>query len=247
MTCRRAKKSVCVTSVLVLFSQPIKCHWQEDFSNTTDSLCIISQQFRSNGLGEVTKKRRKRFNRSRRKLWLLKKSKMLGELLPTSGSSSITKTSLTLKKSKCLWFFNQYRRGSPAQLLKSINPQEAGLLDAAARCHIRFRLGGDKFPPLIYYKIFTHGGLVDINAFAPRDYMKIKRDQKKATVNITFDKPKNDNFKGWYNRIENNGWRPISDKILTPYDQVEIETSNKPKKFHFDPKIRKELNAQQKR
>jgi hypothetical protein len=128
------------------------------------------------------------------------------------------------------------------QLLKCINPNEAGLLDAAARCHIRFRLGGEKFPPLIYYKIFTHGGLVDINAFAPRDYMKIKKDARKATVNITFDKPLNDNNKGWYTRVENNGWRPISDKILTPFDQIEIETSNKPKKFHFDPKVRKALN-----
>jgi len=61
-------------------------------------------------------------------------------------------------------------RGEPMQLLKSINPAEAGLLDAASRCHIRFRLGGERFPPLIYYKIFAHGGIVDINAFAPRDY-----------------------------------------------------------------------------
>jgi hypothetical protein len=48
--------------------------------------------------------------------------------------------------------------------------------------------------------------------------MKLKKDQRKATINITFDRPENDNHKGWYNRIENNGWRPISDKILTPYD-----------------------------
>lgn len=131
--------------------------------------------------------------------------------------------------------------------MKSINPAEAGLLDPAARCHLRFRLGGEKFPPLIYYKIFTHGGLVDINAFAPRDYMKMKKEQKKTTINITFDKPEKDNFKGWYHRVENNGWRPISDKILTPYDQVEISTSNKPKMFHFNPKLRAEQTAKQKR
>jgi len=61
-------------------------------------------------------------------------------------------------------------------LLKSINPSEASLLDAASRCHVRFRLGGTKFPPLIYYKIFSHGGVVDINAFAPRDYMALKKE-----------------------------------------------------------------------
>lgn len=127
--------------------------------------------------------------------------------------------------------------------MKSINPSEAGLLDAASRCHIRFRLGGEKFPPLIYYKIFSHGGIVDINAFAPRDYMKIKKAVGKDRIDVKFDKPEKDNFKGWYNRIENNGWRPISDKTLTPFDKVEIETSKTTKTFHFDPKKRKELTA----
>jgi hypothetical protein len=72
------------------------------------------QQFRYNGLGGVTKKRRKRFNRSQRRLWLLKKFRMLGEPSLISGSSNTTKTSLTLKKSKCLKFIDEYRRGSPA-------------------------------------------------------------------------------------------------------------------------------------
>ena len=35
---------------------------------------------------------------------------------------------------------------------------------------------------MIYYKIFTHGGIVDINAFAPRDYMKMKKDLKKDEI-----------------------------------------------------------------
>lgn len=119
------------------------------------------------------------------------------------------------------------------QLLKSINPAEAGLLDAASRCHIRFRLGGERFPPLIYYKIFAHGGIVDINAFAPRDYNAIKKEIRKEKIDIKYDKPENDNHDGWYQRIERNGWRPISDKILTPGDKVELESSEKAKVFHF--------------
>jgi hypothetical protein len=80
-------------------------------------------------------------------------------------------------------------------------------------------LGGTKFPPLIYYKIFSHGGIVDIGSFAPRDYMQMKKDKGKSGVNVKFDKPENDNQRdGWYRRYENNGWRPISDKILTPFD-----------------------------
>ena len=133
------------------------------------------------------------------------------------------------------------------QLLKSINPAEAGLLDAASRCHIRFRLGGERFPPLIYYKIFAHGGIVDINAFAPRDYNAIKKETRKEKIDIRFDKPENDNHDGWYQRIERNGWRPISDKILTPGDKVELESNEKAKRFHFMPHLRKKETAQQRR
>ena len=129
------------------------------------------------------------------------------------------------------------------QLLKSINPAEAGLLDAASRCHIRFRLGGDRFPPLIYYKIFAHGGIVDINAFAPRDYNALKKETRKEAINVHFDKPENDNFDGWYQRIERNGWRPISDKVLTPQDKVELESNKKPKPFHFNPILRQKQTA----
>jgi hypothetical protein len=88
---------------------------------------------------------------------------------------------------------------------------------------------------------------VDINAFAPRDYMAIKRAKGKDKIDIRYDKPQDGNTRGWYERIENNGWRPINDKTLTPYDPVEIRTANKTKKFHWDPKIRKELTARDKR
>jgi hypothetical protein len=88
---------------------------------------------------------------------------------------------------------------------------------------------------------------VDINSFAPRDYVKIKKEKKKATVNIHFDRDPNDKHDGWYERFENNGWRPISDKILTPFDPVELRTSNKPVKFHFDKTKRKEQTAKEKR
>jgi len=43
-------------------------------------------------------------------------------------------------------------------------------LDVASNVHIRFRLGGENFPPTIYYKIYCHGSVCDINSFAPRDY-----------------------------------------------------------------------------
>lgn len=47
-------------------------------------------------------------------------------------------------------------RGDPRLMLRAINPREAALADAAAGIHVRFRLGGSVFPPLVFYKIFTH-------------------------------------------------------------------------------------------
>jgi hypothetical protein len=73
--------------------------------------------------------------------------------------------------------------GNPALMLRSINPREASLFDEAAGIVLRFRLGGASFPPLIYYKIFTKAPLCDVNAFAPRDYVKSKMYHNAATVN----------------------------------------------------------------
>jgi hypothetical protein len=44
----------------------------------------------------------------------------------------------------------------PRELLRGINPREAQLVDAAAGLHVRLRLGGSVFPPLLFYKVFTH-------------------------------------------------------------------------------------------
>ena len=65
--------------------------------------------------------------------------------------------------------------GDPALLLKCINPREAHIADAAAGIHVRFRLGGVVFPPHIYYKIYTHQPLCDVNAFAPKDYVRANK------------------------------------------------------------------------
>mmetsp|Transcript_139744 Transcript_139744/g.243354 ORF Transcript_139744/g.243354 Transcript_139744/m.243354 type:complete len:656 (+) Transcript_139744:112-2079(+) len=86
--------------------------------------------------------------------------------------------------------------GEPYQLLRSILPRESMLLDPSMQVHLRFRLGGTKFPPSIYYKIFTHGCVVDLGSFAPRNY---------AGERMGFPQGEED----WYTRVENNGWRPL--------------------------------------
>ena len=64
--------------------------------------------------------------------------------------------------------------GNPKDMLRCINPSEASLLEASSGAHVRFRLGGATFPPTIYYKIYTHQPMCDVNAFAPKDYTRSK-------------------------------------------------------------------------
>ncbi len=104
---------------------------------------------------------------------------------------------------------------------------------------MKFRLGGWIFPPKVYFKIFTHRPLCDVNAFAPRDYTKentIKQDPlainnhqitngliKKRVIRtnglrvgvryfdtIVSSTNIQDGSKEWYRREDNNDWRPIS-------------------------------------
>ena len=106
-------------------------------------------------------------------------------------------------------------RGDPAAMLRSINPGEAGLLDDASGCHVRFRLGGVTFPPQIYYKIYVHAPLVDMNAFSPKDYFAMGVngsgvDPAEAMHNRGGGEKRGKASEMWYRRVENNGWRPVS-------------------------------------
>ena len=45
---------------------------------------------------------------------------------------------------------------------------------------------------------------------------------------------------GWYERAENNGWRPISERILVEEDAVTTMTKLKRMPFfHFSPGVRR--------
>lgn len=108
-----------------------------------------------------------------------------------------------------------HNEGDPALIMKYINPIEAKLIDSACGIHIKFRLAGHQFPPTIYYKIFTHRPVQDICANAPRDYTR--QYLKMQPAHIKHDRNKGipiESVDGWYQRIENNGWRPVSNKHL---------------------------------
>ncbi|GFR44327.1 hypothetical protein Agub_g5540 [Astrephomene gubernaculifera] len=185
-------------------------------------------------------------------------------------------------------------RGDPRELLRVINPREAGLVDAASGIHVRFRLGGTTFPPLVFYKIFTHRPVTDIGAFGPRDYAhemrltaaeihnkptaggaaatgggagsmaaavaagaarreKKRHDFKEGNFEIEasfreYIKPDGSiglrDVSGWYERYENNGWRPVAERVLLDEDPVTTMTRLKRQPmFHYNPAVRREHRA----
>ena len=116
---------------------------------------------------------------------------------------------------KLVQFRNQ---GDPATLLRVINPVEAQLLDPAIGAHVRFRLGGFEWPPQIYYKIYLHSPVCDVNSYAPRNY------NDKESAELPPVSPEQlamyaEKF-GWYHRVENNGWRPISSLSPSAIDAI---------------------------
>lgn len=160
-------------------------------------------------------------------------------------------------------------RGAPADLLRMIIPNETGYLDKASGVHVRFRLGGSIFPPKIFFKIFTHKPVCDVNSFAPRDYKSEKEavdpfqtNTKLGNINFKSKKVDVNRIKvgtkyfdtvvsvpygateNWYRREEQNPWRSISSQIFenieTPPWYRDTPHVSKPKPFHFNRQKRQE-------
>ncbi|XP_051970383.1 protein MFI isoform X1 [Xyrauchen texanus] len=131
---------------------------------------------------------------------------------------------------KLVSFHNQ---GDPHLLLRFINPAEANILDAASGVLVRFRLGGTTFPPNIYYKIYTRAPIVDLCASSPKDY-KHAWQKKPVPSQIHNGQPMvcDDDHSGWYQRVENNGWRILSCKISMIEDPITQSTNCKKTEFH---------------
>lgn len=152
--------------------------------------------------------------------------------------------------------------GDPAMMLRAINPVEATLLDATMGAHVRFRLGGVSFPPTIYYKIFTRKPVCDIGAFSPKEYTisreiglkhshqsKSKRNPSSSSllyirVGTSYFRARqiSEDTCNWYKRIENNGWRPVTAKVLSEANKDPIAKSTAQKAivgFHHSRTIPK--------
>lgn len=160
--------------------------------------------------------------------------------------------------------------GDPSSMLRAINPTEASLLDASMGAHVRFRLGGVSFPPTIYYKIFTKRPVCDLNAFSPKDYtisrqtaplchsqqLKTKGARRASTVFIRVGnsyyraKQAEEETRHWYRRMENNGWRPVTAKVISEAtgDVICQDTAKRELPgFHYSKLVRQQDRATQRR
>ena len=89
-------------------------------------------------------------------------------------------------------------------------------------------------PPSFSPQLFTNQAITDINAFAPRAYNTENRTHATSAPGKT-DKAIKDN---WYKRVENNGWRPISDRLLLEDDEIVKKSSSKPVAWHHSKLVR---------
>lgn len=112
-----------------------------------------------------------------------------------------------------------HNEGKPQILISSVAKSESYLCDGATQLFIRFRLAGKTFPPQIVYKIFTDANICDINSFGPRNYfgeermLRSKYRHQKYFPQLKHEKSLS-NLK-FYEREENNSWRPIIAKEIT--------------------------------
>ncbi|XP_047424446.1 protein MFI [Mugil cephalus] len=127
----------------------------------------------------------------------------------------------------------------PQAILKTVNPRETELLDAAAGVFIRFRLGGITFPPNIYYKIFTHRPITDVCASSPKDYTQTGRKKPVAQHTNSGQPSVQEDRSGWYERMENNSWRLFCSKVDGMGEPAEIG-ANKKMYFHYSRLQRKQ-------
>ncbi|KTG46717.1 hypothetical protein cypCar_00029718 [Cyprinus carpio] len=144
---------------------------------------------------------------------------------------------------KLVSFHNQ---GDPRLLLRFINPAEANILDAASGALIRFRLGGPTYPPNIYFKIYTRAPIVDMCASSPKDYTQLKKPAPSQIHNGRLMISDRDDHSGWYQRVENNGWRILSCKISVFEDPITQDTNVKKIQFHHC-KIRRRQDVARKK
>lgn len=75
----------------------------------------------------------------------------------------------------------------------------------------------------VFYKIYTHRPVTDVCSFCPRDYAALAQRRRRKEPGTR--KQSGAGEEDWYLRWENNGWRPVSERLLQPVDPVTARTA----------------------
>ncbi|XP_073518530.1 protein MFI isoform X4 [Phyllobates terribilis] len=101
--------------------------------------------------------------------------------------------------------------------------------DRAARVIQKsFRRILTRFPPNIYYKLFTHRPIVDMCANSPKDYTKQSVKQLLPGQIHNHGVILQQDHSGWYARVENNGWRLLTFRLFNGLDDVTLADNRIP-------------------
>lgn len=136
-----------------------------------------------------------------------------------------------------------HERQDPLVLLRLLVHERSALLDQRSGLYLRFRLGGQTFPPNIYYKIYSAIPVVDIQSFAPRDYASeaaaLKRLAKAAgPLREAEEAAIRQDQSSWYRRVENNGWRLLATNDALSSDAAQLPAKAAATFFHPNRLVR---------
>uniref|UniRef100_S4RNR1 Uncharacterized protein n=1 Tax=Petromyzon marinus TaxID=7757 RepID=S4RNR1_PETMA len=137
--------------------------------------------------------------------------------------------------------------GEPRLMLRCVNPNvQAELLDGAAGAHVRFRLGGvEEARNLWLRSIFTHRPVQDLCANSPKEYASAAVKTLPARERSVRD-PDPDRS-GWYKRVENNGWRLVSERVSGQRDNIFKKTNRSAAPFSPSRRQRRHESSSRRR
>uniref|UniRef100_A0A671R4P3 Uncharacterized protein n=1 Tax=Sinocyclocheilus anshuiensis TaxID=1608454 RepID=A0A671R4P3_9TELE len=119
-----------------------------------------------------------------------------------------------------------HNQGDPRLLLRFINPAEVSLLQLntqIANYLLTFVKFQPTYPPNIYFKIYTRAPIVDMCASSPKDYTQLNKPAPSQIHNGRMMINDGNDHSGWYQRVENNGWRILSYPITQDTNIKKIE------------------------
>ncbi|GIQ84667.1 hypothetical protein KIPB_006207, partial [Kipferlia bialata] len=146
------------------------------------------------------------------------------------------------------------RQGDPVQLLKHLAPREAELCETnlSMQTVVRLRLGGESWPPRIYFKVFVRGGVVDLGDTAPRDYHSEMTSGPWGGGGLTrtmggwLNEEEGMDRTTWYSRVEANPWRPVG-AAFASRDEVVMATTATTLKVDWRSLTRRQDKEKQRR